>query len=127
MLNASQSKYHTVNENGTYVFNYGDEAGNFGTLRVEVTEIDDIAPTAEVTGNPVSWTNTPPEITIRAVQTDDCSCEDYIVMNGVNYKEAVFSPLANGVYTCVLRDGCGNTVTEYISDPKIRRHYCGSR
>jgi len=115
MLNANQSKYHTVNENGTYVFNFGDEAGNFGTLKVDVDVIDEIAPKAEVKGNPTSWTNTPPEITIKAVQTNDCSCDDYIVLNGVNHKDAVFSPSVNGVYTYVLRDGCGNTVTEYIN------------
>ena len=115
MLNANQSKYHTVNKNGTYVFNFGDEAGNFGTISVVVDVIDDTAPTATVTGNPTSWTNTAPEITIRAVQTDDCDCDDYIVLNGEGHEEAVFSPTENGRYSYVLRDECGNTVTEYIN------------
>lgn len=116
MLNANQSIYHTVMENGTYTFTYGDKAGNFGFINVDVVAIDTIAPAATITGNPTAWTNVAPEITIKAIkaENDNCSCENHIVMNGRNYPEAVFTPESSGVYSYVMRDDCGNTVTEYI-------------
>lgn len=112
LLNAAQSRFHTVMENGTYTFRYSDFAGNSDVLNVDVDVIDRIPPTALVAGNPTAWTNKAPEITVTAMG-DGC-CGAYIILNGKKHESVVFTPEQNDVYTFVVQDECGNSITEKI-------------
>ncbi len=110
--NASQSPYHTVMSNGTYLFKYMDKAGNFDTLSVTVNEIDETPPTATDSGNPTSWSNTAPTITVSAVQK--AKVKTFIVQNGKRNESISFSPTKNGTYSFMVTDEIGNSSTHRI-------------
>lgn len=110
LSNVSQSKYHTVMDNGRYKFAYSDVAGNIGVLYVDVDVIDKTPPTATVWGNPTEWVTTQPTITATANAKAD-GAPSYIVENGVNHSSVAFTPAENGVYTYLLRDESGNSST----------------
>ena len=62
--NSSQSRYHSVMDNGEYIYKYMDAAGNFDALTVTVEGIDRTQPTATDSGNPTEWTNQVPTVTV---------------------------------------------------------------
>ncbi len=113
ITNAAQSKYHTVMNNGRYNFKYMDEAGNFDTIYVDVTDIDKTAPTASDSGNPTSWTNEIPNITVSANRKAGGG-EAYVVQNGEKYTSVTFNPTENAVYSFMITDVYGNSSTHTV-------------
>ncbi len=110
--NAAQSKYHSVMNNGRYNFKYRDAAGNFDTLYVDVTQIDTEKPTATDSGNPISWINTAPTITVTAEpKTNGKGTKTFIVQNGKEQESVTFTPTENGKYSFLVKDAIGNTNT----------------
>lgn len=112
--NASQSPYHTVMNNGTYLFKYMDRAGNFDTLSVDVTQIDETLPTAADSGNPTDWVNTAPTITVTPNPKANPQIKTYIVQNGKKNDSITFSPTQNGVYSFMVTDDIGNSSSHKI-------------
>lgn len=113
LQNAVQSKYHSVLSNGRYAFRYMDGAGNFDVLYVDVDGIDTAAPTATTTGNPTSWTNVPPEITITPNQKAS-GIKTYIYQNGAKQAKTTLTPTENGTYTFTVTDEIGNSSTHKV-------------
>lgn len=117
--NAAQSKYHSVMNNGRYNFKYRDAAGNFDTLYVDVDCIDTEKPTATDSGNPTSWTNTAPTITVTAnSKSNGKGTKTFIVQNGKEQESVTFTPTENGKYSFLVKDAIGNTNT-YDVDVKF--------
>ncbi len=58
------SRTHTFLENGSFLFEFVDEAGNVGTATATVDWIDDSLPTAQVTATPDDWTNAPVDVRV---------------------------------------------------------------
>lgn len=111
--NASQSVYHSVMSNGRYAFKYMDRAGNFDTLYVEVDCIDTTAPTATDSGNPTSWTNTAPTITVTP-NAKASGAKTYVVQNGVRNDKIEFTPEKNGTYSFMITDEAGNSAAHKV-------------
>lgn len=61
---ADGSRTHTFSENGSFTFEFVDEAGNRGTATAVVGNIDKNAPSAHVTRTPDSWTNQPVSVSV---------------------------------------------------------------
>lgn len=115
--NSSQSKYHTVMDNGEYTYKYMDAAGNFDSIKVKVDCIDRTLPTASDSGNPTTWVNKAPKITVTPNPKNSGNTQEYetyIVQNGRKEKKVEFSPTKNGKYTFEVTDDAGNTNTHVV-------------
>ncbi|CAM3634726.1 immunoglobulin-like domain-containing protein [Marinicrinis lubricantis] len=64
IIPSSGAREYTFTDNGTYTFEFVDEAGNAGAAAAEVTWIDQTLPTAQVTMTPDHWTNQPVDVQI---------------------------------------------------------------
>lgn len=109
----------TVTENGWYDFSVTDKAGNTTDYRVEVKNLDHLAPKAEYTLTPDIWTNQTVKI---KVTTTDPKPEDGYKPSGVKSiqlpDETVveadsteFVVKTNGSYDFVITDNAGNQTT----------------
>lgn len=108
-----------VTENGWYEFTVTDKAGNSSDYRVEVKNLDHLAPKAEYTITPENWTNQ--TVTIK-VSTTDPAPDDGYEPSGVKSIQlpdetvveadsAEFVVKINGSYDFIVIDNAGNKIT----------------
>lgn len=116
--NSSQSRYHSVMDNGEYIYKYMDAAGNFDALTVTVEGIDRTQPTATDSGNPTEWTNQVPTVTVTP-NAKSSGYKTYIVQNGQKLDKVEFSPTKNGTYAFEVADEAGNTGTHNVEVTKV--------
>ncbi len=116
--NSSQSRYHSVMDNGEYIYKYMDAAGNFDALTVTVEGIDRTQPTATDSGNPTEWTNQVPTVTVTP-NAKSSGYKTYIVQNGQKLDKVEFSPTKNGTYVFEVADEAGNTGTHNVEVTKV--------
>ena len=116
--NSSQSRYHSVMDNGEYIYKYMDAAGNFDALTVTVDGIDRTQPTATDSGNPTEWTNQVPTVTVTP-NAKSSGYKTYIVQNGQKLDKVEFSPTKNGTYAFEVADEAGNTGTHNVDVTKV--------
>ncbi|MBR2722928.1 MAG: hypothetical protein IKB77_01230, partial [Lentisphaeria bacterium] len=104
----------TVTENGIYRFRVTDEAGNVTETSVVVDKIDKIAPTLEISGNPVDWTE--PGVILHAEASDGII--EYF--DGQNWiASANMTVYENGTYLFRVTDAAGNVTEKSVIVDKI--------
>lgn len=111
---AEHGKYITVKSNGNYLIKFADDAGNVNSLTASVSCIDTEPPKATHSGNPESWTNIPPEITVTAEIQRASGIRSYIVQNGAKSDKITFTPTENGTYSFALTNDAGISATYNI-------------
>ena len=104
----------TAIENGTYFFRVTDKAGNITEKSVDVTFIDKVAPTVEISGNATEWTN---KDVILTASVDEGTIEyfdgsEWIKGNSITAAE-------NGIYQFRVTDKAGNVTEKEIIVDKI--------
>ncbi len=109
----------TVTENGWYDFSVTDKAGNTTDYRVEVKNLDHIAPKAEYTITPDIWTNQ--TVTIKVSATDPKPDDGYEASGVksiqvpdetvVEADSTEFVVKINGSYDFIITDNAGNKMT----------------
>ncbi|RDU37403.1 hypothetical protein DRW41_06035 [Neobacillus piezotolerans] len=99
ILNNEGSLSKTFTENGEFVFHFVDMAGNRGSAKVSVKNIDKIAPKITISEYATDWTNQ--DVTVTASMDEDGT------LNAVSY---TFTE--NGSFEFVATDLAGN-VTRY--------------
>ncbi|MBA2938744.1 DUF5011 domain-containing protein [Paenibacillus sp. CGMCC 1.16610] len=102
VTNNGGSKRYTFTDNGTFVFEYRDAAGNEGQTVASVTYIDREAPEAIVTYSHIGWTNQDVVATLTA--TDNSGVPVQILSTGSN----THTFTQNGSFTFVFQDVAGN-------------------
>jgi len=90
-------------ENGEFIFEYVDKAGNRGAAVARVDWIDKVAPVAKVEYSTTSETTG--RVTARLVKTSD-EDEDFVVIN--NNGSDVYHFVENGEFMFEFRDEAGN-------------------
>ncbi len=114
----------TVTENGTYTCKIRDTVGNTSQAKIAVTNMDRLAPEAELEADTEEWTNG--EVTLTATAEDAAatgaygesglvkacySFEEDESGDPVWVEEAAYVVSQNGTYLCRVRDSAGN-ITE---------------
>ena len=110
--NREHQRVFQVTSNGKYDFRVTDEKGNVRTVSHTVSNIDTVAPTGSISGNPSAWTNN--NVTLSMNATDDLSGVKRIKTPAgtwVNGAKATYTATANGTYSFVLEDNLGNQRT----------------
>ncbi|WP_248923908.1 Ig-like domain repeat protein [Paenibacillus hamazuiensis] len=111
---ADGSREHTFTENGSFTFEFRDEAGNRGTTTAVVDFIDASVPSAQVTLEPNTWTSGPVKVTVSVAgnpprglfnltATGDAEllsliAEDGSSVSGSVYRAAGSATVAGSVY-----------------------------
>ncbi|MFC0213575.1 Ig-like domain repeat protein [Paenibacillus chartarius] len=98
---------YEFSDNGTFEFEFIDEAGNTGKALATVTNIDRTAPSANITYNPSGYTNQPVEVTIdggpsRGVSQIQAPADAELVSQTVT--KAVYMLPTNGVIRYLVTD-----------------------
>ena len=101
---------YNIYENGTYSFRAEDYAGNITTKTVNISNIDQIAPTASHNLSPSKWTNQ--DVTVKLYISDKGGSRYYRTRlpNG-NYttnSAPSYTATQNGDYTFTVYDHAGN-------------------
>lgn len=105
-----------VTENGIYEFHAEDSLGNKSTVQtINITNIDKVAPTLEISGNATEWTNK--DVVLSATASDDRGATVFYKKSGdANFTEynGEITVSENGKYIFYTVDGLGNTSAEQI-------------
>lgn len=115
---------YTVDQNGKYVIQATDIAGNKNTKEITISKIDNTLPQLTVTGKTNGWTNDDVILTINASDTqaglNTVKVNDKIITmtNGVG----TYTATQNGTYTVVATDKIGNTNQKSIIVNNIDRN-----
>lgn len=107
---------YTVSTNGTYTFEFYDNAGNSTTKTVNVTNIDKTAPTGTLTPSTTNWTNK--DIVITATGSDAESGISKIEKPDGTFEQGsstTYTVSENGTYTFVFYDNAGNKTSKSIT------------
>ncbi|KOY65377.1 OmpL47-type beta-barrel domain-containing protein [Clostridium sporogenes] len=109
---------HTINVNAI------DNAGNLNNdiyIKEEVTieDKDKEAPTLEVSGNPIEWTNK--DIILNVTAKDNKKVKSITFPDGkvINGDKTTFTVSKNGTYKFIVEDEAGNKATKEIVVNKI--------
>ncbi|KEI94037.1 hypothetical protein N494_18075 (plasmid) [Clostridium botulinum A2B7 92] len=103
-----------------------DNAGNINKLKNkfniedgDVENTDKEAPTLEITGNPVDWTNK--DIILNVTAKDNKKVKSITLPDGevVNGDKTTFTISKNGTYKFIVEDEAGNKTTKEVSINKI--------
>ncbi|ACA57419.1 hypothetical protein FDC45_11110 [Clostridium botulinum] len=100
-----------------------DNAGNLNDQSdefiIDNEDIDKEAPTLEVTGNPVDWTNK--DIILNVTAKDNKKVKSITLPDGevVNGDKTTFTISKNGTYKFIVEDEAGNKTTKEVSINKI--------
>ncbi len=100
ITNNNGSENYSFEENGTFIFEFVDKAGNKGTAKAIVNNIDKIAPTAKV-----KYSTTKPTTKDVVVTLADYSEDIKIINNG---GKNTYKFTKNGVFTFEFIDKAGN-------------------
>ncbi|KEI94947.1 hypothetical protein N496_18395 (plasmid) [Clostridium botulinum A2B3 87] len=100
-----------------------DNAGNLNDQSnefiIDNEDIDKEAPTLEVTGNPVDWTNK--DIILNVTAKDNKKVKSITLPNGkvVNGDKTTFTISKNGTYKFIVEDEAGNKTAKEVSVNRI--------
>lgn len=100
---------YVVEESGSYTFLAYDNVENEGIYTIEVTNIDKLAPTLEVTPDTTRWTNG--DVTLHWKAVDNQSgLREVVLPDSTLSKEAEgdYAATKNGEYTFLAYDNLGN-------------------
>lgn len=118
-------KDYVFTDNGTYQFLFEDKAGNQTTKSYTISNIDKIAPVANISQSPTSWTNGNVTLTLNGI-TDaggsglkSVKMPDGTVVSPVSATSYTHAVSANGTYSFVLEDNAGNQTTKTITVSNI--------
>lgn len=103
ILNNGGDRTHLFTDNGTFTFEYADEAGNSGSLNAVVNWIDRVAPTAEINYSTEALTNG------NVIATLVNPSEEITITNNKGSNTRTFT--GNGTYTFEFEDLAGNKGT----------------
>ncbi len=106
ILNKEGSLSKTFTENGEYEFLFVDRAGNTGTAKVIVSNIDKIAPIITISDFSTEWTNQ--DITVTASMNE----KGTLNVEGYTFKE-------NGSFEFVATDLAGNVTRHTVQITNI--------
>ena len=106
----------TVSTNGTYQFRVTDVAGNVTSKSFEVTNIDKVAPTLTISGNPTSWTNQ--DVMLSASSNEEVTFQ-YSFDNFEWHSGAQVTLSANSSVYFKATDKAGNVTTQSVDVTKI--------
>ena len=106
----------TVSTNGTYQFRVTDVAGNVTSKSFEVTNIDKVAPTLTISGNPTSWTNL--DVMLSASSNEEVTFQ-YSFDNFEWHSGAQVTLSANSSVYFKATDKAGNVTTQSVDVTKI--------
>ena len=103
-----------VTDNTTLYLRAEDAAGNESTSTLVISNIDKVAPTLNISGNPAEWTNQ--DIVLSATASDgtvECLADgEWIAGNDLTVSQ-------NGVYRFRVTDAAGNITEESVIVDKI--------
>lgn len=122
MSTSFSNKTFNVSSNGTYSFTVEDNAGNKTVKSIEVSNIDKVAPTANLSQSSTAWTNESVTLTIDGVLDQGGSGVKHIQLpngNLVSGTSATQSVTANGTYTFKVVDVAGNITQKSITVANI--------
>lgn len=107
---------YNIYENGSYIFTAEDHAGNQQSVTVSVKNLDNVAPTVSVSGNPTSWTNQNAALKIAASDSGSgvstIELPDKRIVNGT---AATYVVDRNGTYEFIVTDKAGNKTTKSVN------------
>ena len=121
----TNAKTKEVTVNGTYTVYVKDKVGNISNKSIEVTYIDKVNPTVELTPSTTDWTKD--NITLTATATDNdggsgisptnsaYSWDNQQTWTNTKTKEVT----ANGTYTIYVRDRAGNIASKSVTVSNI--------
>ena len=105
----------TVSSNNTIYFRAEDAAGNESTSNLVISNIDKVAPTLKISGNPTSWTNQ--NVSLTATANEDGTIEFYNGSKWVTGNSQTVS--TNGTYKFRVTDLAGNVTEKSVTVDKI--------
>lgn len=100
ILNNNKKAVYTFTENGEFVFEIKDKAGNISKINAVVNNIDKIAPKAKITYNPLTFTKQSVTATIGDFN------EDVVILN--NNGSNFYTFVRNGSFKFKISDKAGN-------------------
>ncbi|KEI84203.1 hypothetical protein N493_20240 (plasmid) [Clostridium botulinum B2 433] len=105
---------YTVSNNGTYIVEVIDNAGNKTSKQIDISNIDKELPTIAVSGNPTEWTNN--NVVLNITAEDNIGIKSITMPNGkvVNSDKADFIVSGNGTYKFIVEDEAGNKSTKEV-------------
>ncbi|MDR6878507.1 Ig-like domain repeat protein [Bacillus sp. 3255] len=116
----SGSREYVFTDNGTFEFEFADDAGNVGRATAVVTGIDRSLPYAEVTVTPEDWTNGPVRVTVDASGNSALSLRGIVVPEDAipvsqTVQKVVYDFVSNGSLRYTLLD----TATMLTSEDEV--------
>ncbi len=110
---------YTVSNNGTYIVEVTDNAGNKTSKQIDISNIDKELPTIAVSGNPTEWTNN--NVVLNITAKDNIGVKSITLPNGeiVSNDKATFTIKNNGTYKFMVEDKAGNRTTKEIVVDKL--------
>jgi hypothetical protein len=113
---------YAVTTNGNYDFILEDNLGNQRTKTVSVTNIEKVAPTANLSASTTDWTNS--NVTLNLTAIADSGGSGYSktkLPNGSYVTTTTASQVVttNGTYSFVIYDNAGNSTTKSITVSNI--------
>lgn len=122
---ASASSSHTVTANGTYSFEVEDVAGNKTVKSITVSNIDRLAPTANLSASPTALTKGNVTLSLSTIRdTGAAGVKEVLLPDGTKVlgsANLTFLAEENGEYSFVIYDNAGNTTTKTITVSNIDR------
>lgn len=110
---------YTVSSNNAYTFILEDKAGNVTEKVFDVKNIDKLAPTADISQTPTSFTNKDVTLKLSNIQDTGVSRLKAITLpNGqkvTTFEDHLYDVPANGTYQFVIEDHAGNKTTKTIT------------
>ncbi|CAG7643887.1 Ig-like domain repeat protein [Paenibacillus allorhizosphaerae] len=105
------SKQYTFTDNGSFTFQFEDEAGNKGTAVATVSNIDKSVPSAVVAMDPPFWTNQPMTVTVEVPGAPPRQLANFVITGEA--KLVSCDTLERGTVTSAVYCGsiAGGTVT----------------
>ncbi|NFA60322.1 hypothetical protein EXM63_02190 [Clostridium botulinum] len=110
---------YTVSNNGTYIVEVTDNAGNKTSKQIDISNIDKELPTIAVSGNPTEWTNNNVVLNISA--KDNKKVKSITLPSGkvISGDKTTLTISKNGTYKFIVEDEAGNKSTKEIVVTKI--------
>ncbi|WP_261302431.1 DUF5011 domain-containing protein [Paenibacillus andongensis] len=110
MKPSNGSKENLFTDNGSFEFEFVDDAGNVGKAMATVNGIDRSLPYAAVTLSPSGWTNGPVRVTVDASGNPALSISHIVVPEDAvpvsqTVQQAVYDFKTNGILQYTLLDG----------------------
>ena len=114
---------YTVSSNNIYTFILEDKAGNVTEKVFDVKNIDKLAPTADISQTPTSFTNQDVTLKLSTIRDTGVSRLKAITLPDgkkvTTFEDQLFNVPQNGTYQFVIEDHAGNKTTKSITVTNI--------